>query len=307
LDAARGTPEIVLTTRSKPVLPIHARPQLEDLLRKTNEKLKKFSHVNKKAVEQYRACVEKQTELKKRQRELEESAASIQELIDVLDKRKDEAIQRTFRQVAKNFGEIFAELVPGGWGRLIMQKYADSLVASSAASATMASQATQATQTAPVEQYVGVAIEVCFDSKKGESHMLQQLSGGQKTLVALALIFAIQRCDPAPFYLFDEILANLDREYRVAVCGASYAVWAHWAEAWLTINVECFLRLSYLCTAMITRLSKEAQFITTTFHPEMLENADKFYAVTLANKASSVVVIDKDTAANFLRDNPVPA
>jgi len=234
LDAARGTPAVVLTARARrrwPPARVSARPpaaglQLEDLLRKTNEKLKKFSHVNKKAVEQYRACVEKQTELKKRQRELEESAASIQELVDVLDKRKDEAIQRTFRQVAKHFGEIFAELVPGGWGRLIMQKYADSLVAGSAASATAASQATQATQTAPVEQYVGVAIEVCFDSKKGESHMLQQLSGGQKTLVALALIFAIQRCDPAPFYLFDEILANLDREYRVAVCGAPCAACA---------------------------------------------------------------------------------
>jgi structural maintenance of chromosome 3 (chondroitin sulfate proteoglycan 6) len=46
---------------------------------------------------------------------------------------------------------------------------------------------------------------------------MQQLSGGQKSLVALALIFAIQRCDPAPFYLFDEIDANLDGAYRHAV------------------------------------------------------------------------------------------
>ena len=43
---------------------------------------------------------------------------------------------------------------------------------------------------------------------------MKQLSGGQKTLVALALIFAIQRCDPAPFYLFDEIDAALDPQYR---------------------------------------------------------------------------------------------
>jgi len=48
---------------------------------------------------------------------------------------------------------------------------------------------------------------------------MQQLSGGQKSVVALALIFAIQRCDPAPFYLFDEIDANLDQQYRSSVAG----------------------------------------------------------------------------------------
>ena len=46
---------------------------------------------------------------------------------------------------------------------------------------------------------------------------MKQLSGGQKTVVALTLIFAIQRCDPAPFYLFDEIDAALDPQYRAAV------------------------------------------------------------------------------------------
>ena len=44
---------------------------------------------------------------------------------------------------------------------------------------------------------------------------MKQLSGGQKTLVALALIFAIQRCDPAPFYLFDEIDAALDPQVKL--------------------------------------------------------------------------------------------
>jgi hypothetical protein len=51
---------------------------------------------------------------------------------------------------------------------------------------------------------------------KGETQSMKQLSGGQKTVVALTLIFAI-RCDPAPFYLFDEIDAALDPQYRTTV------------------------------------------------------------------------------------------
>jgi structural maintenance of chromosome 3 (chondroitin sulfate proteoglycan 6) len=198
-----------VTSLSSAWLTTALRVQLEDKLKKVNEQLKAFSHVNKKAVEQYRACVDRRADLVRRQTELAASAQSIGELVTVLDQRKDEAIQRTFRQVAKNFGEVFAELVPTGSGRLIMQRLADTATAGNAAGEGTA-----------VDQYVGVAIEVCFDSRTGRAQPLQALSGGQKTLVALALIFAIQRCDPAPFYLFDEIDAHLDREYRASVAGA---------------------------------------------------------------------------------------
>lgn len=54
---------------------------------------------------------------------------------------------------------------------------------------------------------------------QAEMRDMQQLSGGQKSLVALALIFAIQKCDPAPFYLFDEIDQALDAQHRKAVAG----------------------------------------------------------------------------------------
>lgn len=98
-----------------------------------------------------------------------------------------------------------------------------------------------------IENYTGVSIKVSFNSKSDEGLRIQQLSGGQKSLVALATVFAIQKCDPAPFYLFDEIDANLDAQYRTSVA------------------------------AMIHELSSDAQFITTTFRPEMVAVAEKHY------------------------------
>lgn len=60
-----------------------------------------------------------------RRDELDVSEAAIQELIQTLDQRKDEAIERTFKQVAKNFSEVFLKLVPAGRGKLIMQRRMD--------------------------------------------------------------------------------------------------------------------------------------------------------------------------------------
>ena len=62
-------------------------------------------------------------------------------------------------------------------------------------------------------------LQVSFTGIASETKELQQLSGGQKSLVALTLIFAIQKCDPAPFYLFDEIDQALDSHHRHSVAG----------------------------------------------------------------------------------------
>lgn len=73
--------------------------------------------------------------------------------------------------------------------------------------------------TSPLGYSLSVFSQVSFTGKQGEMREMQQLSGGQKSLVALALIFAIQKCDPAPFYLFDEIDQALDAQHRKAVSG----------------------------------------------------------------------------------------
>lgn len=235
-------------------------------LHKVNEALKKFSHVNKKAVEQYNSFTKQRDQLLERRAELEQSAESIQELIDVLDQRKDEAIERTFKQVSKYFEEVFEKLVPAGRGRLIMQRRADLTTGGGGER-----DSDDEPSTGQVENYTGVAIKVSFNSKHDEGLRIQQLSGGQKSLVALATVFAIQKCDPAPFYLFDEIDANLDALYRTAVAN------------------------------MIRELAHNAQFITTTFRPEMVQVASKHYGVLFdANKVSSIRSISRDEANEFV-------
>src|ERR1700759_2726907 len=89
-------------------------------------------------------------------------------------------------------------------------------------------------------------------------------------LCALALVFAIQQCDPAPFYLFDEIDANLDAQYRTAVA------------------------------AMLQQLSESGQFICTTFRPEMVLVAEKCYGVSYSNKTSSIDVVGREAALDFV-------
>lgn len=83
---------------------------------------------------------------------------------------------------------------------------------------------------------------------------MQQLSGGQKSLVALTLIFAIQKCDPAPFYLFDEIDQALDAQHRKAVAGnysadcpvvvPPYLIMANtWHRIWMFLPTVLISRL----------------------------------------------------------------
>jgi structural maintenance of chromosome 3 (chondroitin sulfate proteoglycan 6) len=174
-----------------------------------NESLKKYSHINKKAFEQYENFTKQRRLLTERRIELDSSRKSIEDLIDILDQRKDEAIERTFKQVSKAFAEVFVQLVPAGIGRLVIQRKSDKEARRAAEEDSEDEERRKST----VENYTGVGISVSFNSKHDEQQRIAQLSGGQKSLCALALVFAIQQCDPAPFYLFDEIDANLDAQY----------------------------------------------------------------------------------------------
>lgn len=204
--------------------------QLLKRLHKVKTALGKFSHVNKKALQMYEKYSAQRDDIFARFQEMEKSSESIQDLIRNLDKKKDAAIENTFKEVSKHFEQIFEKLVPAGRGRLVMNKRAENAVSSHPSSVTPTfceltsrlfyqdddEEEVEEGRTT-IDSYTGVSIKVSFNSKSDEGLRIQQLSGGQKALVALALVFSIQRCDPAPFYLFDEIDANLDAQYRTSV------------------------------------------------------------------------------------------
>ena len=331
--------EVSLRIRDLGILPHGALERYEKVkseqvvkrLHKVNEALKKYGHVNKKAFEQYSNFTSQRDTLEKRRGELDTSQASIEELVQVLDQRKDEAIERTFKQVSREFANVFEKLVPAGRGRLVIQRRADRPTQEEDDSEDEA-------RNSSVENYTGVGISVSFNSKHDDQQRIQQLSGGQKSmslsnpnlfldllfpllsplnpinslvqsasyqrsnniqltgklptgLCALALVFAIQQCDPAPFYLFDEIDANLDAQYRTAVANMLKSISEQQSQQASAAAAD----------GDGSSGVGGGQFICTTFRPEMLLVAEKCYGVRyLGNKSSSVVVVGKDEALKFV-------
>lgn len=174
--------EVVIKIRDLGILPHGALEKYEKTksdaivkrLHKVNEALKKYGHVNKKAFEQYNNFTNQRDTLEKRRGELTEGQASIEELITVLDQRKDEAIERTFKQVSREFANVFEKLVPAGRGRLIIQRKADKQA--------IEGEESEEERRESVENYTGVGISVSFNSKHDDQQRIQQLSGGQKSM-----------------------------------------------------------------------------------------------------------------------------
>uniref|UniRef100_A0A7S2ANS6 RecF/RecN/SMC N-terminal domain-containing protein n=1 Tax=Octactis speculum TaxID=3111310 RepID=A0A7S2ANS6_9STRA len=254
-------------------LDTHSHLNIKDLMKKlhsTNQKLTKYSHVNKKALDQYVNFSEQREQLLERKKELDDGSAAIRDLISSLDQQKDEAILRTFKGVSKHFSEVFSELVPSGSGHLIMRTSTDLEEDDEEEG-----DGSGGTPRMTVSDFEGVQVKVSF-TPGGEVFLMSQLSGGQKAIVALSIVFAIQRCDPAPFYLFDELDQALDSTYRAAVA------------------------------AMIQRQASHptnpTQFITTTFRPELVNVAAKCYGISLQNKNSNIHPLSKGEALSFVAD-----
>ena len=191
-DALGGVaPELIQKYKTR------SRRELGKLLEKHLTKTRECRGVNQKADDQLNIFTKEEGKLSGRRDELVATKDEVENTLAVLDNKKTEQILYTYRQLYRNFATVFKELVPAGQGELLLTGNFDS-----------------ESDGEQLEAATGLSTSVTFAGDAEPRRNMEQLSGGQKTLVALAFILAIQRCDPAPFYLFDEVDAALDADYR---------------------------------------------------------------------------------------------
>ncbi len=215
----------------------------EDALKAINrlqKRMEDMEPVNMRALTEYDEVLERKDELKTRLDTLSNERAQIIERMQSYEDLKTKSFLDTFNVVNENFINIFDRLSEGA-GRLILEKPEDPLNG-------------------------GLTIEAQPRDKKMQR--LESMSGGEKSLTALAFVFAIQRFMPAPFYAFDEVDMHLDG-----------------------INVE---KLS----AMIKSQAQDTQFVVVSLRKPMIESASRTVGVT--QKDSGVT---KVTGVKFAQVN----
>ena len=162
---------------------------------------------------------------------LEEERHAVLELIDKIELKKINVFMEYFVQVNKKFADLYRHFF-GGEGKLSLSDPHN-----------------------PTDG--GLLIEVKYKDDKLKS--IDAMSGGEKSLAALAFIFAIQSVEPAPFYIFDEADAALDKENSLKLA------------------------------KMVREISRDSQFISITHNDSIVKEADKIIGVALNQQKSSVI------------------
>ncbi len=205
------------------------------------DQIRKLGPVNVNAIEEFKSLMERYSFLKKQHDDLVAAEKDLEGIIAELDSAMRKQFTEKFGQISREFDKVFKELFGGGKGTLELMEEEDILEA-------------------------GIRIIAQPPGKKLQNMM--QLSGGEKALTAIALLFAIQNLKPSPFCLLDEIEAALD-ESNVG----RYAKYLH-------------------------KLTKNTQFIVITHRRGTMESADRLYGITMQEKGVSTLVsvnlIDKD-------------
>ena len=241
-------------------LPAEERDALTLRVDRLVRRREQLGPVNPLAKQEYEEAVAHVDELEEQRRDLESALAELEGLIAETDKRIRESFEQTFEAAAKNFEDVVQHLFPGGRGRL-------RLVQSEGPRPVIAGeQAPDSEESAPEpdddeQPEAGVEIEVTPPGKA--TKRLSLLSGGEKSLVALAFMFAVFLARPCPFYILDEVEAALD-----------------------DINIDRFLQL-------VRRYSDRAQFIVVTHQKRTMDAADTLYGVSMGGDGISRVISRK--------------
>jgi chromosome segregation protein len=217
--------------------------------------------VNPLAKQEYDEAVAHVEELETQRGDLETALAELEGLIKETDRRIREAFEQTFEAAAKNFEDVVQHLFPGGRGqlRLVQEEMGPRPVVGGEP---LPDGETPGPEGDDDEQpEAGVEIEVTPPGKS--TKRLSLLSGGEKSLVALAFMFAVFLARPCPFYILDEVEAALD-----------------------DINIDRFLQL-------VKRYSDRAQFIVVTHQKRTMDAADTLYGVSMGGDGISRVVSRK--------------
>jgi len=232
--------EYALQGRTIEATDLPSEEELKKLSKVLSDRMRRLEPVNMLAIEEYDRVLEKEKTKKKERKRLEEQRDELEKVVATLTEKKKRALDEIFLEVNKNFREIFSILSGGGIAELVLEN--------------------------PENPFEGGLIIKAAPVGKKVSY-LNALSGGEKSLTALAFIFAIQRYMPSPFYYLDEVDMFLD---------ASNAG-----------NVA----------AMIRANSKYAQIIIVSLRKVTLMNSDNLYGVTMHGKGLSDVVtfISKDS------------
>jgi chromosome segregation protein len=219
--------------------------------------------VNPLAQEEYAEALEHVEELECQREDLETALRELEKLISDTDRQIRETFEQTFAAAARNFEEVSAQLFPGGTGRLRLvteRAGAPRVLGGQDASGDDASTAEDETDDSAVEEedLLGVEIEITPAGK--EMKRLTLLSGGEKSMTALAFLFSVFLARPCPFYILDEVEAALD-----------------------DLNIDRFL-------ALLRQYAQRAQFIVVTHQKRTMEAADSLYGVSMGADGISKVI-----------------
>lgn len=197
------------------------------------DEIRKLGDVNVNAIEDYKVLMERYMFLKGQHDDLVEAEKTLEGIIQELDTAMRRQFAEKFEEIKREFDKVFKELFGGGKGTLELIEEEDILEA-------------------------GIRIIAQPPGKKLQNMM--QLSGGEKSFTAIALLFAIQNLKPSPFCLLDEIEAALDEG-----------------------NVSRFAKY-------LNKLTKSTQFIVITHRRGTMEQADRLYGITMQEKGVSTLV-----------------